>query len=344
MMTSKVSVIIPIYNIEKYLDRCIESVVKQTYDDLEIILVDDCSQDRSSEICDIWKEKDLRIKVIHNKENVGQGIGRNRALKIATGKYVCFFDGDDYVTHNAIERLVLSMERENADIAVCGMKNINEEGEIISQLIIPCGEKTFTGEEVRQSFLPDYIADNPRKRGQRLFYMSACMAMYSISTLKKLGWEFTSERQIISEDVYSLLELIGDVNVVTVVPDPLYCYCHNGESFSRKYRTNRYREVKNFYLESLMLCKRKGYGLEIQYRIAIPFIHYAISVLKQEAKAANPFEVKKKIIFQILEDDVLMNVISAHCGDRIGFKQRILFFVLNNRWKYIAFMLFMLQK
>ena len=117
-MNDLVSVIIPVYKTEKYLDECVESIVKQTYKNLEIILVDDGSPDNSPAMCDAWAEKDSRIKVIH-KPNGGAADSRNKGLEIATGKWILFMDSDDwYKTYDVIFRLVENAERENADI-VC---------------------------------------------------------------------------------------------------------------------------------------------------------------------------------------------------------------------------------
>ena len=93
-MNKVVSVVVPIYNVENYLDKCVNSIVNQTYGELEIILVDDGSKDNSSKICDEWKEKDSRIKVIH-KENGGLSSARNAGLEVATGEYIMFEDSDD---------------------------------------------------------------------------------------------------------------------------------------------------------------------------------------------------------------------------------------------------------
>ena len=103
-MEDLISVIVPIYNIEPYVNRCVESVVKQTYSNLEIILVDDGSEDNSPSICDKWKEKDSRIVVIH-KANGGLSDARNAGMKISHGKFYSFVDGDDEISPNMLERL-----------------------------------------------------------------------------------------------------------------------------------------------------------------------------------------------------------------------------------------------
>ena len=121
----KVSVIIPVYNVEKYLPRCIKSVLDQTYQDLEIILVDDGTKDNCGIMCDEYATKDNRISVIH-KENGGLSSARNSGIEIATGDAVFFLDSDDYLSTECIEKMVCLMEENDADISIIQMKYIPE--------------------------------------------------------------------------------------------------------------------------------------------------------------------------------------------------------------------------
>jgi len=114
-----ISVIVPVYNVEKYLDKCISSIVDQTYTNLEIILVDDGSPDNCPAICDAWAEKDSRIRVIHQL-NAGGGAARNAALDIARGEYIGMVDSDDYIESHMYEHL-LSLMKDGVDIAECGL-------------------------------------------------------------------------------------------------------------------------------------------------------------------------------------------------------------------------------
>lgn len=127
----KISIIIPVYKIEKYLDRCLESVVNQTYTNLEIILIDDGSPDNSPKICDEWAKKDKRIKVIH-KKNEGVSIARNKGLEVATGEYIGFVDGDDYIEPNMYKRLYELIKESGADIAQCRSQSFSQNGEKIA--------------------------------------------------------------------------------------------------------------------------------------------------------------------------------------------------------------------
>lgn len=117
MINELISVIIPVYNNEKYLNKCIESVANQTYKNLEIILVDDGSTDDSSGICDEWAEKDSRVKVIH-KVNTGVSDSRNTALNIAEGDYITFVDSDDCIDKDCVEAMLNAAEKTQSDIAV----------------------------------------------------------------------------------------------------------------------------------------------------------------------------------------------------------------------------------
>ena len=126
-MNDKISVIVPIYKVEDYLDRCIESIVGQTYSNLEIILVDDGSPDSCPQLCDEYAKKDSRIKVIH-KQNGGVSSARNEGLKFAHGEYIGFVDPDDYVHPSMYEKLIDCIHKNQCQIAVCRFSHVNETG------------------------------------------------------------------------------------------------------------------------------------------------------------------------------------------------------------------------
>ena len=122
-MEDLISVIVPVYKVEKYLNKCIESIVNQTYKNLEIILVDDGSPDECGKICDNYAQKDMRIKVIH-KENGGLSDARNAGIEVASGIYIAFVDSDDYVSYDYIEYMYKMLINGNAKLAICGVQEI----------------------------------------------------------------------------------------------------------------------------------------------------------------------------------------------------------------------------
>jgi len=144
-MNELISVIIPVYNVEQYVESCLNSVINQSYTNLEIILVDDGSTDRSGEICDQYALKDSRIKVIH-EENAGLGEARNRGLRIASGDYICFVDSDDWIEEDYCKELVKAAERTNSDIAICGYNECFKDGKTPKVKYDDCF--TTTGKEI----------------------------------------------------------------------------------------------------------------------------------------------------------------------------------------------------
>lgn len=124
-----ISVIIPIYKVEKYLDKCIQSVINQTYSNLEIILVDDGSPDNCPQLCDDWANKDERIKVIH-KKNGGLSDARNAGLDIATGEYIAFVDSDDYIESDMYECLLDKIIKTQSQMAICNFEYVDTDGNI----------------------------------------------------------------------------------------------------------------------------------------------------------------------------------------------------------------------
>lgn len=126
-MNELISIIVPVYNVEKYLNQCLDSVCMQTYKNLEIILIDDGSTDKSGEICDEYAAKDNRIIVIH-KENIGVSDSRNKGLDIATGNYIGFVDSDDWIEFNMFEILYKGIKEYKADISICGHAEVYENG------------------------------------------------------------------------------------------------------------------------------------------------------------------------------------------------------------------------
>lgn len=147
-----VSVIIPVYNVEQYLDACVDSVVHQTYQNLDIILVDDVSPDRCPALCDQWMKKDSRIRVIHREQNGGLSEARNSGIDAMRGEYVSFVDSDDVIDPVMIETLVADALAHDADIVSCGANKVTEDLTGIITPMVP-QSRIFTGEQALNEFL-----------------------------------------------------------------------------------------------------------------------------------------------------------------------------------------------
>ncbi len=338
MQNGLVTVVLPIYNVEKYLNQCIESVVNQTYRNLEILLIDDGSPDSCPEICNDWAKRDSRIRVIH-KENAGLGMARNTGIENANGEYICFFDSDDFVELNVIEKSYQCAKENAAELVIFGLNKIDSKGNVISSFVPTVGNKTYVGDEVVNSFLPDFIAPDPKGDKQFVFYMSSWLLLYSVDAIKKADWRFVSEREIIAEDVYSLIALVKHINRVSVLPEALYNYRFNEISLSRKYIPDRYKKIKYFYNKCVELCTQLDYSDDIMHRITKPYLGFTISALKQEVATDRTFAEKMASIKSIINDADLTNVLKANKNDNVSFTRRLLFFAIRNKLYALCYML-----
>ena len=150
MEETLVSVIIPVYNVEKYLKKCVESVINQTYKNLDIILVDDGSEDLSGRMCDEWEKKEKRITAIH-KRNGGLSDARNVGLDVAKGDYYVFIDSDDYISPDMIEIMMDSAKRNSCEIAICNMIRFSESGDSFPFYKPATNEQVLLGEKRYQT-------------------------------------------------------------------------------------------------------------------------------------------------------------------------------------------------
>ena len=226
------SIIVPVYNVEKFLSQCVESLVGQSYKNIEIILVDDGSTDESKNICDEWTKRDSRIIVCH-KKNEGLGMARNTGMQKANGDYICFVDSDDYIDEKLMEDLYTAVRLYNSDLYAYGYEKVSFEGKILSQYIPVSDFDYFEGQDVMEKFLPELLCENPKaKQGNKGVLMSACCMAFSKKLIEKSNFQFVSERNIISEDVYSLMKLMPNVNCVKMLHKSYYKYRMNSQSLT----------------------------------------------------------------------------------------------------------------
>ena len=207
-----ISVIIPVYKVEKYLDKCVESVVNQTYKNLEIILVDDGSPDNCPAICDKWGEKDVRIKVIH-KPNGGLSDARNVGIDNCIGEYITFIDSDDYITENYVQKLVDAIMQNNADIAMCNFCKVDENDNIINEnLANKLKDCVTTGENILYRYF-DY-------NGTAMSLVISCCKLYKRNLFENLRFEIGR----LNEDEFMFFPLFMKVNKAVMLKDKLYYY------------------------------------------------------------------------------------------------------------------------
>ncbi len=242
-----VSVIIPIYKVEAYLDRCIKSVVGQSYKNLEIILIDDGSTDNCGSMCDHFAETDSRIKVIH-RENGGLSAARNSGLKIATGDYLFFFDSDDVIPSYAIEALLDACIKKSADVSVGDFKmftsDIPDEDHLYNDSV-KAQITTYSGS--------DMIRLMHTFPGERFVVMWGKLFKSSLFD----GIEFPEGR--INEDLATIYKVYDKTNVTAVIDVPVYWYFRaNNNSITFELGSNFYQAVYTDLDEELEYLKNNN--------------------------------------------------------------------------------------
>lgn len=215
----KISIILPIYNVEKYLNRCMNSLLNQTLNDIEIIMVDDGSPDNSPKMCDEYAKKDSRVKVIH-KRNEGLGYARNSGLEIATGEYVAFVDSDDYIDLSMYAVLYDEAVSSNADAVFCGFKTEVKKGVWLDSNEVT--ERTEWGGSNINDFMLDMVACAPHVKKERKYQMSVWHSIYRSDIINKYNIRFHSERDVVSEDIPFQIDFLKYANKVVYLPKSFY--------------------------------------------------------------------------------------------------------------------------
>lgn len=333
-----VSVVVPVYNVEQYLDRCVSSIVNQTYQNLEIILVDDGSPDRCPAMCDAWAQRDRRIKVVH-KENAGLGMARNTGIENAGGEHICFFDSDDYIHRETIEKACRAMADTNAEVVIFGMARISARGKLVRNVIPEPEKPVYRGDEVQDIFLPDLTDTNHVSVRNKDLSLSACVCLFSMELVRRTGWRFASERQTISEDSHSLIWLYKYVNSVAILPEALYFYCENTASLTQVYRPDRFLRVKDFYLQCVGMAQQIGHSPRVCRRISGLFLSFSIAAMKQIVAADLPHREKRTELKKIVEDELMQQILAEpDCRYRSRMRQ-VLFRAMRRRLHGMVYLL-----
>lgn len=302
-MECLVSVIVPVYNVSKYLNRCVDSILNQTYRNLEVILVNDGSKDDSGAICEQYTKKDKRVRVIH-KKNEGLGFARNSGLDIANGEYVTFIDGDDYIGDTRIEYMLATMNNCGADTCMTGFtKEITREKKI--QYPHVNYGNNYSHSSVMKNILPKMCGAD--ESGHDYIEMSVCMVIFSNKIIQENMLRFVSERELISEDLVFDFEYYPLANKVCITDTCDYYYCDNENSLTTKYRPDRFNAQTILYKTILEKAKSLGIYSECKPRCQntlIAIARYSIK-LEEKFKRVNGLLTARKNIKNICNSEIL---------------------------------------
>ena len=297
---SKISVIVPVYNVEKYLPKCIESIINQTYKDLEIILVDDGSTDSSGNICDMFGQKDSRIKIVH-KENGGLSDARNTGLDVCTGEYIGFVDCDDYIAADMYEFLYNFLKTNNLDVSMCETYHVFESNIHVCRYFEP-KFLNETNKIIEEIFANKYGGSA----------ISVCNKLYKREVLEDVRFDKYKSY----EDVFFSLKWIGKTKTFGRTHEGKYFYLQRECSITHQNKfSDVILDVINGYSKNLEIIKELypksievgEYRLWHSYRVAIEKI---LKCSDCNDHLDNIIEIQKRMRsnwFRILSNKYLKN-------------------------------------
>lgn len=321
-MEDKVSIVVPVYNVYPFLRQCVDSIIKQTYKNIEVILVDDGSPDECGKLCDEYEKKYTFIKCIH-KDNAGLGMARNTGINNATGNYITFVDGDDFVEKDHIYRLLKQLKVETSDVCYGGFRQQKGNDYIVQ--VNPMAGKTLHKEKIMQEFLPRMCGKLKYGTVDEVS-MSVCMNLYSLSIIKAHNILFQSERKIISEDFIFNMDFLEYVNKITVTNSCGYYYRDNANSLTKKYLGDRLQKQIYFTKYIIERSEKMGFFCYSDQRIYSTFLSWVRNIVKSEQQNYKNVGVLASIknIKRICQDEYVKEILSHYDDNNLTFMPKLL--------------------
>ena len=331
--TPLVSIIVPVYNVEPYVEECLESLVNQTYKNLEIILVDDGSTDNSGKICDEYGNRFNQIKVIH-KQNEGLGMARNTGLDHASGDFVYFFDSDDYIELDELEYLINKAVENEVDVCLTGFKSVNDSKQVL--VVREYEDRVYRGKTAKTELFPKMLGSLPD--GEDRIEMSASAQLYAMRPITEHGIRFVSERNLISEDLVFNMDYMQYANGACTVKRIGNYYRNNPNSLSHQYRSNRIEKTIFFYEYILKrLTDLKFVEKDIDRHKKQFFIGLRACIAQERKNSSDSLAVKIKRISRLCNQLCVKQAIESYPIADLGIKQRLFLFFLKNQMSLVLY-------
>lgn len=300
MIKNKVSIIVPVYNVEKYLEQCVNSILAQTYKNIEVILVDDGSPDNCPQICDDFAAKDQRIKVIH-KKNGGLSSARNAGLDVATGEYVMFIDSDDFIDSKMVEFLLETRRKTHADIVCCGMCRYN-------------GDMSFTiSETTSKKNIEIYDTANALKKLVLTdIDCSSCNKLYTKELINETRFKVGRN----NEDKPFLFELYQKCNTVAYTDKVYYYYRITEGSITNSFNEKSFDVLKN--INDLKIeIENKGLNLRDEIRLKETHTHIYIARNIQKNKCKSRFNREYNLSREYIKRNIILILFNSYFSIKV---------------------------
>lgn len=327
-----VSIIVPVYNVEKFLVKCVNVLCNQTLKQIEIILVDDGSTDDSGRICDELAKKDERIKVIH-KLNGGLGLARNSGLKIAKGEYIGFVDSDDIVSENMFYELYSNAKKYSADISYCLWKRFSDEKSIENENVENNSCKIWKGKKQIKQYLLDRIGLAPNEKSDKIYGANVWSGIFKRKIINENNIIFESERKFIAEDIIFDIDIIPCCCTIVHSDAYLYFYRYNPTSLTGTYKKDRFEKNIILYAEMKKRLLKNYSEEEIFNSLARYFITFTRVAIMQEVNYLkhHGYFYAKGAIKRICNEKTLRQILAIYEYNKLPFKYR--FFCLGEKYR-----------
>lgn len=326
-MKPRVSIVVPIYGVEKYLEQCVDSLLDQTLQDIEIILVDDGSPDHSGEIADDYAKRDARVKVIHQK-NAGLGPARNAGMAIATGEYVGFVDSDDWVLPGMYEELYKTAIRDGADIVVSGHCDVTN-GKVTKVKRHPLAGKMITDKSEILSVRKNLYGHGFFDTSVEAFPMSVWMSVYRNSFIKENRLNF---RKIMSEDTIFNLDAYKCANVVSFTGGTDYRYRKEAQESITQTFSEKKRQCYNEFLSVLKQLAASENDEDCILRAKRTAIDYCRLYVGLVGEAGGSLSTKIEFIKDYAEDESMKYYWDNYPVKYLPIQQRIFHWMIVHKW------------
>ena len=341
----KVSIILPVYNVEKYLNRCMDSLLGQTLKEIEIVMVDDESPDHCPQLCEEYKAKYPNVKVIH-KKNGGLGFARNSGLEVCDGEYVAFIDSDDFVDIHMLEELYGYANENKLDACFCGY-NVYKDEQHICKRQEKGDYDVCDGREAVDNVLMDMVGAEPSYHSDVKILSSMWKGIYSFNTIRNNNLQFVSEREYIAEDIMFHIDFLPHASKVGFVPGCYYYYCDNCSSLTRSYRSDRF--TKELYQYACMEKRLLAHGYqEKQFRNRID--RYLLLKIRacisqqQNYVATNGYGMMKREAMKIVSCPEVRAFCKRYPSHLLPLKHRLFFNMVRFKMIDLIFLLLKISK
>lgn len=334
----KISIIIPVYNVEKYINKCLDSILNQTLTDIEIIIINDGSNDKSLEICKQYSEKDSRIILI-DKKNEGVSVARNKGIEVSKGEYILFVDSDDWIDENSCEIMYKEIQKNKADLFFCN--HVREYGTTRDYIDYGLDEKIIEKDEIKEKIIFPLIEEEDKNKVHlKASFRGPLGKLYKREIIQKSNIYFNHDL-IIGEDFIFNLQYLRKTNKIVMSKEYFYHYFKNDESTTNRYKEDSwsiYRKLLIAIEQQLKIDYKKEEFVDRLNKLKIKYVFWCI---ENELNPQNQKTNAQKIeyIKKIRNDDLVKPLLKDYAKNLNGTIYKM--FIFSLRYKiYYMFILY----